>query len=224
VMPNVVRLTSDSRLVSHYLKSCKEQEMKSLSERTCYRILGKCEASFRKSLQGLDSIKVDGINGFEKLEEIVESLVSFTLNKELASTLKNLIQSGLAYLKFGFRKNLKKDSECSDHCVNYALSEHIENKDKAKKIHELSIKCEHEHKRDCIDCLSIEILFEEIYNHISSLVSDESKKKTLYFYLKKSKEHILDWKFHIIRGYNQESIKYELLEGIRDKIVDKSSL
>jgi hypothetical protein len=224
VMPNIVRLTSNSRLISHYIESCKEQQMKALSERTCFRILDKCPASFRKSLQGLDSMKVDGINSFEKLKEIVESLESNGLNRELSSTLKNLIQSGLNYLKFGFRKYLKKSSECSDHCVNYALSELIEDKNKHQDKHPLSIKCDHEHTRNCIDCLSIERIFEEFHKQINCLVNDEAQKKTLLFFIKKSKEQIFDWKFHIIRGFNQDSAKYELLDQIKDMNGDKSSL
>jgi hypothetical protein len=69
----VIRLTSNSRIVSFYYQGCKDRNMKALSERSCFRVLKKCGASFRKSLRGLDSMKVDGINGFEKLEHIVES-------------------------------------------------------------------------------------------------------------------------------------------------------
>ena len=35
-----------------------------------------CSASFRKSLNGLDSMKVDGLNAFDKLEEIIDCLES----------------------------------------------------------------------------------------------------------------------------------------------------
>ncbi len=47
--------------------------MKPLSRTTCFKVLNKCAASMRKSQQGLDSMKVDGINGFQKLKQILES-------------------------------------------------------------------------------------------------------------------------------------------------------
>ena len=59
--------------------------MKHLSKTTCYRILDKCTASFRKSMKGLDSMKNDGLNGFEKLEKIVESIDSLGFDKERSS-------------------------------------------------------------------------------------------------------------------------------------------
>ena len=74
-----------------YLKECYELKMKALSERSGYRILERCGASFRKSLKGLDSMKVDCINGFEKTEEIVKILNSNGLDKEHYILLLNRI-------------------------------------------------------------------------------------------------------------------------------------
>ena len=127
-IPNVIRLLSNSRIVSFYLQECNDRKMKALSERSCFKVLKKCGASFRKSLRGLDSMKVDGINGFEKLEHIVESLESNGLEKVSSTNLKSRINLGLNYLKFGYRKHLEISSECADHCVSFALSENIKSK------------------------------------------------------------------------------------------------
>ncbi len=176
--------------------------MKALSERSCFRVLKKCGASFRKSLRGLDSMKVDGINGFEKLEHIVESFNG--LDKEISDNLKRRINLGLNFLKFGYRKHLEIFSECADHCVSFALSENINNKLSKKELNKF---CDHEHKRDCIDCISLAKSFEEISNQKESLLNEDLLKKTLLYYLAKSKKKILEWKNHIIRGFNQEIIK-----------------
>jgi hypothetical protein len=212
VIPNVVRLTSNSRIVSFYMKECKDENMKALSERSCHRILEKCGASFRKSLKGLDSMKVDGINGFEKLESIVEELESYGLDQDINKDLKSRINLGLNYLKFGYRKNLEISSECSDHCVTFALSENT----KSQQSKELSKICQHEHKRNCIECVSLAKLFDEISDKIICLINDESLRKILIYYLVKSKKDIFEWKHHIIRGKNQGIIKYKQYEQIKD--------
>ena len=164
-----------------YLKECYELKMKALSEILCYRILERCGASFRKSLKGLDSMKVDGINGFEKLEEIVECLNSNGLDKDQKKLLLNRINFGLNYLKSGFRKHLEVFSKCSDHCISWALSEPSKN----NQQHNLSSNCDHNHKRDCLECVSISTLFEEILKEIEFLIKDQIKKKLYYIFFKK---------------------------------------
>jgi hypothetical protein len=221
VIPNVIRLTTNSRLINLYFEECSHQNMKPLSKTSCFKILNKCTASFKQSMKGLDSMKVDGLNGFDKLEEIVETLEPLGLSKEKSLELNRLIVLSCNYLKFKYRKNLKVSSTCADHCVSFALSE-LNEKDisKSNKVHEFGVECEHEHTRNCKDCLSIEDLFKEIDLAINSLVLDESLKKKLIHHLEKSKESVLEWKHHIIRGFNQDIIKYQQLEEIKDEIME----
>jgi len=223
LIPDVVRQTSNSNLIQMYHDHCKEKGMEFLSTTTCFKVLNKCSASFRKSLKGLDSFKVEGIEAFDKLEEILDSLESVKIDRERSEYLKNLIESSRNYLKFKFRKNLKKNCECADHCVDFALSEFNEKSTKLTKIHDLGVVCDHEHKRDCIDCLSLENIFNELEFDINRLIIDELQKKKLTYYLKLSKEQITEWKYHIIRGFNQDIIKYEQLEEIKDEALLQSN-
>jgi hypothetical protein len=216
VIPDVIRQTSNSNVIALYHKNCEEQNIKPLSRTTCFKILNKCTASFRKSLKGLDSMKVDGLNAFEKLEEIVDNLESLGMDKKQSIYLSNQINSGRNYLKFKFRKNLNKSSICADHCINFALSE-FKNKNASKTIHPLGTECDHEHIRNCKECLNIEKLINNIECAIAYLVSDVLQKKRILYYLKKSRENIIEWKHHIIRGFNQDIIKYKQLDQIKDK-------
>jgi len=215
VIPEGVRQTSNSNLIRMYHDHCQEQGMEYLSRTTCFKILNKCSASFRTSLKGLDSYKAEGLEAFDKLEEIVEALESVKIGQERSSYLKNLIETCRNYLKYKFRKNLKKNCECSDHCVDFALSEFEEKS--TDIIHELGIKCDHNHKRDCLDCLSVENLFNELDFDIKRLIKDDLQSKKLQYYSKLSRERIFEWKYHIIRGFNQDIIKYSQLEEIKDE-------
>jgi hypothetical protein len=218
VVPDVMRMTSNTNLINLYHENCRDQSMTPLSKTTCFKILNKCSASFRKSMKGLDSMKVDGLNSFDKLEEIVKTLDSLGLNKEKSLNLSRLIVSCCNYLKFKFRKNLKISSFCADHCINFALSEIIDvNKKETNKIHKLGIECDHNHTLECNDCLSIDTLFREIDFEIINLTKDGSEIKQLSHYLSQCKEHIKEWKHHIIRGFNQDLIKYKQLDEIKDK-------
>jgi hypothetical protein len=219
VIPNVIRQTSNSRLINFYFEECNQQNMKSLSRTTCFKILNKCSASFKKSMKGLDSMKVDGLNGFDKLHEIVETLESLGLSRQKSLDLSGLIDSSCNYLKFKFRKKLKISCACSDHCVTFALSELSEkNNSKTKKVQELGAECDHIHLRDCDDCLNIENMFKQIDEEIKRLIKDDRIKKQVVHHFQKSKESIFEWKHHIIRGFNQDLIKYKQLDEIKDEI------
>ncbi len=49
------------------------------------------------------------------------------------------------------------------------------------------------------------------------MIKDELQKKKLQYYSKLSRERIFEWKYHIIRGFNQDIIKYSQLEEIKDE-------
>ena len=52
--PNVIRVSVSGHIIDQYVQYCNETEVKPLSNRTLRRILSSCQASTRKSLQGLD--------------------------------------------------------------------------------------------------------------------------------------------------------------------------
>jgi hypothetical protein len=186
---------------------CKDESLASLGKSTCFKILDKCSASFRKSMQGLDNMKADGLDSFDKLESLIQTLANFGLNQNEFKQLKNSIDSIRNYLKFNYIKNLSKSCICSDHCVNYALSD--------DKNGFLAIKCEHLHERNCEKCNTLDALFDMIQNNINLLINDSEFKKIQTQYLKNSKEKIIEWKFHIIRNWNQDIIKYKLLNDLK---------
>ena len=93
--------------------------MSPISERQCFRILQECSASFSKSLQGLDKMYSDGLDGFDKLNRILKENRNF--EKDSVEKLKVLLKLCKNYLKFTFKSHLRFSTDCADHCVCFAL-------------------------------------------------------------------------------------------------------
>ena len=64
------------RVVKQYLTYCDKTSFKPLSRSTLLRILAVCPASGRKTLQGLDYVRLAGAQTFEDLETRVDVLES----------------------------------------------------------------------------------------------------------------------------------------------------
>ena len=73
-IPKAVRLASHSRIISEYIKMCKSNDLESISESYCSKILKECSASHSKNLQGLDNMFADGLDAFDKLINILNTL------------------------------------------------------------------------------------------------------------------------------------------------------
>ena len=69
-VPNVIR-TMVPQIAKQYVAYCSESGFVPFSERTMLRILSKCPASVRKSLQGLDYIAAEGAKSFDDLFELI---------------------------------------------------------------------------------------------------------------------------------------------------------
>ena len=82
-VPDVIRNTIPSRIVSQYLAYCKETiadnetDFKPLGPSTLFAILRSCAASTRKSLAGLDNFSSDGSNAFDQLRRLCDELATF---------------------------------------------------------------------------------------------------------------------------------------------------
>lgn len=50
-MPNVVRLVNPAKIVQDYKYVCNKEGINALNERTCFKILKECEASYSKCLR-----------------------------------------------------------------------------------------------------------------------------------------------------------------------------
>ena len=66
-MPNIIRIVTQSIVISQYLSFCAEDGFEPLSHATMFRVLKVREASQRKSLQGLDNTSADGAKGFRRI-------------------------------------------------------------------------------------------------------------------------------------------------------------
>ena len=145
-IPEVVRTTGHSTLVSIYQSFCKETDFTPLSRSTLYHILSVCPASHRTNLRGLDNIAADGSAAFETLLSTISDLerhvTDDTTLTELQECKDNLLASKI-YLKADYKLHLKQEDTCADHCINFALSD---------VDHQWKEPCLHQHEMICDKC------------------------------------------------------------------------
>ena len=194
-MPNVVRLASHRQIIIDYMKICEEVKTKPISERVCYKILKECSASYSKSLQGLDNTYADGLDAFDKLEEILRLFSDSDIIKNLSCILK----SSKNYLKFSYKNHLSFSNECTDHCVTFALSDE-------------KTCCGHTHSRSCYECNTLDHVINEIKKELEKL-SGNQKTETLFDF-NLANEKIYNWKYHLLRNWCQDQIKYTAMNQL----------
>jgi len=198
VMPNVIRKASHTKIIDDYKLFYGEN---SLSTSVCYKILNECSASFSKCLQGLDNMMADGMYAFENLEKNLNSLYSYVYDEtENIDSLISILKINQNFLKFSYIKHLEYSSKCSDHCVNFALSD--------------TNNCDHIHTRDCSDCNALEYSLFRVQSEIEKILPDNQSKKDTIFNTKNEIEKIKEWKRHLIRGWAQDQIKYKTLNEL----------
>lgn len=130
------------------------------NERTCFRIMEVCSASKKKSLQGLDNTSTAGIEAFETLETLVETLATNGAGTTWGRETAQRLRAGKKYLKCVYKCNLAPDEHCPDHCIQFALS------DPGK--HQFCRPCNHKHDLVCLQCQSIK----EILNSLKEKVEN----------------------------------------------------
>ena len=155
-------------------------------------------------MQGLDNVVAEGLSCYSKLEEIIEKLDCLESRK---TELTNKLICTKNYIKFQFRNNLALRSSCADHCCNFALSE---------EHSKYSINCDHQHSRNCNDCLLIDITMKEIEEEIEISNFTDDTRMELMDQLTAYKTNICEWKYHIMRTYGQDLIKNEILNNLND--------
>jgi hypothetical protein len=111
------------------------------------------------------------------------------------------------YIKFKFRNSLALKSPCADHCCNFAIS------DDGSKY---NLKCDHDHSRNCNDCILIEITIKEIEEE--TYKSNFNPETTVEFMdqISAYKNNIFEWEYHIMRTFCQDMIKNEVLNNLTD--------
>lgn len=90
-------------IVRQYNAYCEEIQFKPLSRSTLLRILDKCSASVRQSLQGLDYISCIGSQSFDDLLNIVEVLGDQVKGMTWAKEQKERLKLAKRYLKTDFK-------------------------------------------------------------------------------------------------------------------------
>ena len=100
IIPLTIRLACHKKIIIDYNSMCKNENIKPLSNSTCYKILKNCPASFRKSMQGLDNVVADGLNSFDQMENLISKLSEKSLNEEKFKNLKIILNNCKIYLKF----------------------------------------------------------------------------------------------------------------------------
>jgi hypothetical protein len=81
IVPDVIRNIIPSRIIAQYFAYCietnDEDDFKPLSESTLFAVLGKCGATVRKSLAGLDSFSCDGSTAFDNLRNLCDDMATY---------------------------------------------------------------------------------------------------------------------------------------------------
>ena len=121
------------------------------------------------------------------------------LGKDKKEQLKKMLNSSEIYLKHQYRKNLSFQNTCSDHCVNFGLSD--------KSLLNFNNKCGHQHSRscnDCNDCNDCDLLKMEFGKEINNLYISKDDKCEAIESLRQNFFQIREWKHHIMRSFCQD--------------------
>ena len=209
VMPNVVRTVGRSTMIELYFKQCREEEFSPLGRSTLYRILKVCEASQRKSLQGLDNIAAGGADGFDAKQKVVDILEESGANTKWCNNARKGLKSGKQYLKTEYQVHCRDAANpCPDHCRQHALSD---------QYAELQVNCDHEHSLVCESCEALKSVLSSFSTQAQSpemsFYSEEQKDDILYD-IRQATDMILQWKAHILRSENQDIAKTKLIKSL----------
>ena len=103
-IPNQVRSQIPSQIIKHYQQYCLESNFDiPLGERTLYRIISSCSATYRSSMQGLDYFTVDASKGFDTLMELVAVLRDQCIVSSECDALVRSLMRAKQYLKGTYR-------------------------------------------------------------------------------------------------------------------------
>ena len=104
--PNVIRVSTNERIIAQYLQYCQECEVTSLGKSTLRRVLSAYRV--RKSLHGLDYFISDGGKAFDDLLKLVDQLIDFGIQSTVTQDLQRRLKTGKSYLKSDFEVRIMK--------------------------------------------------------------------------------------------------------------------
>lgn len=186
----MIRTMIASRIIHAYEVLCTDNEMKTPSRGTLYKIIKVCSASQRKSLKGLDSYTADGMEAMDLLQKILHKLQENGLSRDKTKDLSEKLLDINQHLKFDLKIHLSQSSTCIDHCSTYALSD--------EKTAEFVTDCDHLHTQNCINCRSIPKVMDEIASCLSAANLATDLQKKLAHDFEQSRKNIHEWKAHIV--------------------------
>ena len=144
------------------------------------------------------------------LKELLTS--SKSASPEWGAHTKEKLDQAKRYLKTDYKVHCKEESRpCADHCRVFALSDA---NDEAFKQ-----DCAHWHNLQCDMCESLKSVVHEIEvsvkneNQTISFYSQEEQEDILYDFVQ-AKNHIFDWRAHILRSENQDLAKQDVLKSL----------
>ncbi|CAC5393144.1 unnamed protein product [Mytilus coruscus] len=206
-IPEVVRTACHSSIVDTYMSYCKETEFEPLSRATLFNILSECPASHRTNLKGLDNIAADGVCAMDTLLEIVANFQNSTVHQNTNfSDMKEKLISYKLYLKTDFKHHVQMKDQCSDHCIQFALSDPTEKK--------LARSCtDHLHDMKCPRCC----LLPDTVIELKRIISEFTEERTEFLVdIETAEGKVLDWKSHILRCVNQDRCRLETLQNLTE--------
>jgi hypothetical protein len=196
-VPKMIRTMIASRLIAAYEMYCKENSLSCPCRATLYKIIKSCAASQLQSLHGLDTFVNDGLEGIDTLKKIVSNL---GIAENRRSELKEKIDVMKLHLKNGFKSHIKPESDCLQHCIQYALSEE---------------DCQHSHTSTCESCDIMYSIKREIQNLIDiAKFPSIPEREEIQHDFDASTEKVWAWRNHSIRTVNQEMCKRDILEKL----------
>lgn len=205
-IPNAIRTVIPGRIIRQYQSFCKSTDFEPASETTLYRILRVCSASQQKSLQGLDYVSTEGAQAFETLNDIADDLYSAGMAKSKFDKVRHALKEGKFYLKTDYKTQVKEEDRCADHCCKYALSD--------PQNECFLAECNHEHDLRCNRCYALDQVMDTIKDAIGSSNVSADELQRLQYEFDIARSDIDAWKAHILRTYNQESAKYDILHSM----------
>ena len=125
--------------------------------------------------------------------------------------LESALQRGRRYLKGEYKSNCSNiEAEFADHCRKYALSD--------PKTLKYQQACNHEHKKQCIDCEDLKDTLVKIEGiHLCFIAFTDKEGEVMMYEFAESCKRILAWKAHILTVIHQDSHKHDILENLNNE-------
>ena len=116
------------------------------------------------------------------------------------------LKEGKFYLKTDYKMHLKEVDSCPHHCCKHALSD--------PQNDCFSTECNHEHNVQCNRCYKLDQVMDAIKDAISSSNVSADELQRLQYEFDIARSDVEAWKAHILRTYNQESAKHDILDSM----------